>query len=272
MGTNRLAAREMSATTVHDVRRQGAGTALVAIRETGRRAPLFCVPAGYSDRLALGQLGRRLDQEQPFYLLQPPLGDPGLPPREQLRRMVGSHLAQIRSVRPHGPYVLLGSSSAGQIAVEVARQLSAAGESVRRLVLLETPFSITPVNHALHVLGVWTLGRLPHPVLRLPLLREVGLSSTDPGLRTTLSALRGYVPGPCDAPILFFAPTRGWSSTAIVVGGFNIALSRWRAVARAGFVLERVPGDHSGFLRGQHAPAFARLLDRYLAADQEQAG
>jgi thioesterase domain-containing protein len=58
--------------------------------------------------------------------------------------MATDYLAEIRSVQPHGPYLLGGFSGGGIAAYEMTRQLLADGEEVKLLVLLDTPLPQSP--------------------------------------------------------------------------------------------------------------------------------
>ena len=51
--------------------------------------------------------------------------------------MAADYIEQIRSVRPSGPYRLLGWSCGGVIAHKMAIQLQAAGEEVASLVIMD---------------------------------------------------------------------------------------------------------------------------------------
>ncbi len=55
-----------------------------------------------------------------------------------LDAMIESYMAAIRSVQPSGPYALIGHSFGGLVAFEITRQLEAAGETVERLVMIDT--------------------------------------------------------------------------------------------------------------------------------------
>ncbi|MFG2905863.1 amino acid adenylation domain-containing protein [Kitasatospora sp. NPDC048286] len=110
---------------------------LLPIRTRGSRPPLFCVhPAAGISWVYTGLL-RHLDAEQPIYGLQAPgLADPSAHPAtvEELAR---TYLAQIRAVRPEGPYALLGWSFGGAVAHAIAALLREQGEEVRLLALLD---------------------------------------------------------------------------------------------------------------------------------------
>ncbi|MEU3564495.1 amino acid adenylation domain-containing protein [Kitasatospora sp. NPDC006786] len=110
---------------------------LLPIRTRGSRPPLFCVhPAAGISWVYTGLL-RHLDAEQPIYGLQAPgLADPTAHPAS-VEELARTYLAQIRSVRPEGPYALLGWSFGGAVAHAIAALLREQGEEVRLLALLD---------------------------------------------------------------------------------------------------------------------------------------
>ena len=55
-----------------------------------------------------------------------------------MKRLAGHILTEIRQLQPSGPYRLGGYSFGGLLALEVAQQLNAAGESVEALFLIGT--------------------------------------------------------------------------------------------------------------------------------------
>lgn len=114
-----------------------AAPVIIPVRETGDRPPLFFL---HGDLAGGGfycqKLARLLGDEQPFYVL-PPTNVLRLPPGLSIEEMAAGHLAVLRSVRPSGPYRLGGFCLGGLVAFELARQLSAAGETVENLVLID---------------------------------------------------------------------------------------------------------------------------------------
>ena len=83
-------------------------------------------------------LSQRLGRERPFYGIRSRglHGEPDLPGR--LEEMAEEYVAAIREVQPRGPYLLGGWSAGGLVALEMAQQLRAQGESIRMLALLDT--------------------------------------------------------------------------------------------------------------------------------------
>ncbi|MET9183028.1 amino acid adenylation domain-containing protein, partial [Kitasatospora aureofaciens] len=110
---------------------------LLPIRTRGSRPPLFCVhPAAGISWVYTGLL-RHLDAEQPIYGLQAPgLADLSRHP-ESLAEMARTYLAELRSVRPEGPYALLGWSFGGPVAHAMAALLRQQGEQVELLAVLD---------------------------------------------------------------------------------------------------------------------------------------
>ena len=56
---------------------------------------------------------------------------------DSLEELATAHIAEIRKIQPQGPYRLAGYSFGGLIAFEIARQLSAQGETIEMLFMVE---------------------------------------------------------------------------------------------------------------------------------------
>lgn len=125
--------------------RQGAAAApgsadlgpVVAIEGRGQRTPFFCVHDVNGTVHGFYQLARALGNEQPFYGLQGAQLLTADPPIATVEALASRYVAAIQQVQPAGPYLLGGYSLGCQIALELARQLLASGESVAQLILLD---------------------------------------------------------------------------------------------------------------------------------------
>ncbi|MDM4719726.1 amino acid adenylation domain-containing protein [Micromonospora sp. WMMA1363] len=118
---------------------------LLSLSNRGDRTPLFCIhPAmglGWSFTALLPHLTGR-----PIHTLQAPAltGEDQLP--ESIEGIAAQYVRRIRSIQPHGPYLLLGRSFGGLAAYEMAAQLERAGEQVALLALLDSlPAAPEPV-------------------------------------------------------------------------------------------------------------------------------
>jgi amino acid adenylation domain-containing protein len=109
---------------------------LVTMRADGDRPPLFVMHGLGGQVFRFLPLARRLGPDQPVYGItgRGLTGDER--PHTDLDAMAADYAAQIRAVRPHGPYLLIGNCIGGNIAVEVARRLRAQGERVPLVMML----------------------------------------------------------------------------------------------------------------------------------------
>ncbi|HEU4322707.1 MAG TPA: alpha/beta fold hydrolase, partial [Roseiflexaceae bacterium] len=115
-----------------------AWSALVRLQGGAARPPLFLMHAVGGNVLDYAALLPHLDDDQPVYGLQSRglYGDES--PHTTIEAMAADYLDEIRAVQPHGPYALGGYSMGGLIALEIANQLRAKGETVALLALLDT--------------------------------------------------------------------------------------------------------------------------------------
>nr|WP_231496681.1 non-ribosomal peptide synthetase [Rhodococcus sp. UNC363MFTsu5.1] len=111
---------------------------LLPIRAAGERSPVFAVHPVLGLSWAYTALSPVLDGQTPVYGLQSPAasGDATLP--DSIEEIAHRYVTEIRAVQPSGPYRLLGWSLGGVIAHAMAVELQAAGESVERLIMLDS--------------------------------------------------------------------------------------------------------------------------------------
>ncbi|CAM4025536.1 beta-ketoacyl synthase N-terminal-like domain-containing protein [Bordetella tumulicola] len=128
----RAAASALPATTV-----ASPAEILIGLQLKGDRTPLFAVPGAGGNALSLQQISHALGTRQPFYCFDP-VGLDGAAPLTSVEEMAGLNVQILRTAHPSGPYRLLGYSNGGIVAFDMARQLMAAGETVEKLVLLDS--------------------------------------------------------------------------------------------------------------------------------------
>ena len=112
--------------------------------EGGPKTPFFLVAGMFGNVLNLRHLAHLIGSDRPFYGLQARglFGDED--PHRDLQEAARDYIAEMRQVQPHGPYMLGGFSGGGITAYEIAQQLTAAGEEVSALVMLDTPLPVRP--------------------------------------------------------------------------------------------------------------------------------
>ena len=140
--------------------RSRTATTLVALRGAGGENPLFCVAGAGGVALSFRPLVDHLPTDLPVWGLQAKGLETWSPPDWSVRAIARRNVALIRSVRGHGPYRLAGFSFGGLVALEMAQQLTSAGEEVELLALLDSfppDPSVMPPAIAPGVLG-WLRG------------------------------------------------------------------------------------------------------------------
>ena len=123
------------------------------IRSEGAKPPFFMVHGIHGVMPLAHALKGALDHDRPIYALHA-RGIVGTePPHERIEDMLSGYLAQIRAARPGGPYVLGGICAGGLVAMALARVLTAEGERVGTVILVDpppVPHSLNPSNRALN--------------------------------------------------------------------------------------------------------------------------
>ncbi|HMP76777.1 MAG TPA: amino acid adenylation domain-containing protein [Kiritimatiellia bacterium] len=126
--------------------RTGEGVVVRLTEGRPDRTPLVLLPSDFGDLLIYANLMPRLDPDQPCIGLQCPAlyeNDQGI---NSIEGLAGWFLSHLRAVQPKGPYQLAGYCFGGHVALEMARQLKAAGERVAFLGLIDArPFR--PASH-----------------------------------------------------------------------------------------------------------------------------
>ncbi|MEU5694765.1 non-ribosomal peptide synthase/polyketide synthase [Actinosynnema sp. NPDC020468] len=235
--------------------RRAAGDPLAPLLplRAGRGTPVFCLhPLGGLSWVYAG-FGRHLG-EWPVYGVQA-VGLDGVTARpDDLGAMAAHYRDLIRSVRPHGPYRLVGWSFGGLVAHELAVRLQEAGEEVELLALLDTyprdPGA--PERPEAELLAGVTppaeLAGLDHR--RLVAAREVFVGN---------SALAGrHVPGLFEGDLVFCRATR------LDPGESPRNPELWRPHVTGRIEVHPVDATHNGMLADRPAAVIGRLLTSRL--------
>lgn len=111
----------------------------LVLLKAGRKAPPIFMTHGIGDTvLGLFSLASQMRCEHPIYGLQAKGCDGLEEPLDRIEDMAEFHLSAVRETQPHGPYVLVGYSFGGLIALEMARRLSRDGEKIALLAMLDS--------------------------------------------------------------------------------------------------------------------------------------
>ena len=107
--------------------------------KAGTEPPPIFIAHGLGDTvLDLFQLVEKIESAHPIYGMQARGIDGVDEPLTSVEAMAQFHLEAIKQLQPRGPYFLIGYSLGGLVALEIAQRLSAGGEKIALLVLVES--------------------------------------------------------------------------------------------------------------------------------------
>ncbi|WP_316749141.1 non-ribosomal peptide synthetase [Pedobacter gandavensis] len=112
--------------------------ALVPIKTSGSKHPLFMVHGGGLNVLVFQSMSKYLDEDQPVYGLQALGLNRETVLLDSIEEIAAVYVAEILKVHPNGPYYLSGYSLGGFIVYEMAKQLTNMGKEVKFLGILDT--------------------------------------------------------------------------------------------------------------------------------------
>jgi amino acid adenylation domain-containing protein len=110
---------------------------LIPLQPSGTRPPLFFAPGVEGKCYYLYELAQAIGKEQPLYGFQSCGLQPGEEALESIEAIAGFNIRLMKVVQPEGPYYLAGHSLGGWVAFEMAHQLTAEGEEVAFLGLMD---------------------------------------------------------------------------------------------------------------------------------------
>ncbi|MGH8546047.1 MAG: amino acid adenylation domain-containing protein, partial [Gammaproteobacteria bacterium] len=280
-------------------------SSLVAIQPKGSKLPFFCVHELFGDVICYRNLAHHLGQDQPFYALQARGLDGTEEPFDDIEAMAAYYIDTIRTVQPHGPYVLGGLCFGGVVAFEMARQLRGNGESVALVALLDSGIGrgygkLTwwwRFFQSLHRhIPSWLIGSLQLTRSQWSSLIKLKLTMAKTKLDSAFRSARGDSPqNDIPSRIRDLRDSFGFSERHYRVAQAQYRASRkyhprlypgpvalfrarmqpffslhsptkgWDRVAAGGVEIRVIPGNHLGMLQEPHVRVLAKELTACLA-------
>ncbi|MGA9308389.1 MAG: thioesterase domain-containing protein [Candidatus Sulfotelmatobacter sp.] len=237
---------------------------LVLLKPGAEKPPVFVAHGLGGSVMDFFQPVKHIETDHPIYGMQA-RGIDGLDePLARIEDMAEFYLRAIRNLQPCGPYILAGYSLVGLVVLEMAQRLSANGEKVALLAMLDAYPHIRYLSWGQRARlvahqarrGLRSLANLSGSA---PYQPPAGVSFTPATQRVRDSAylaLTRYRPRFYPGKIKF---VRAETSSAFP----DDAAAVWAPLAEK-FEVETVPGDHLGMI-ATHYETLAAVLSRYLA-------
>lgn len=247
-------------------------------RQPGR-PPVFCLSGAGALGLTFLPLSRYLPEHDVYAFQQHGLERRAVPDWS-IGRTARRTVEIMRIVQPRGPYLLVGHSLGGLVALEVAKLLTEGGEHVEHVAILDTYLPRSSAEQAqLH------FGRMEPAPIRNPALRAVK-SGLDRMVKRLLPAgvpvgeefakrVRAYGAGVLryggqkDFDALFdqasivtrrHTPTPYAGAATFVLADGNPDVDGWGDVLRGETSTVRIESEHSSLLREPHVAELAAAL------------
>lgn len=142
---------EGMATQIAEARsKDGDWGAIVPLRPSGSKPPLFFIHGHDGELLYFRDLVRSLGADQPAIGVQPPVADGRAQPFRSVEEMASQYADEILAFRPQGPHLLVGYCFSAVLAYEVALQLERQGHPPALVALIDAlPRGRRPTRSAL---------------------------------------------------------------------------------------------------------------------------
>jgi len=257
----------------------------VRLKAGSGKTPIL-ITHGLGGRASFTELARHIRSEHPVYGIQAKGVDGLEEPLGCIEDMASSYLEELRLLQPEGPYILIGYSFGGLIALEMAHRLRAEGKPVALLALVDSyPHPrYLPAGQRLRLIAkrIWGhisdlqrkpvgagLAQIQDAVKRRLPVSDVGgaqatlteqyrlsFAQTMQRVRKSdLLALKRYRPRFYPGRIRFVRPEANSYLPADPA-------AVWKHLA-AELEIEKVPGDHLGMITSNFV-SLAETLTRYV--------
>ena len=259
---------------------------VLPIQPEGTQPPLFGVHVLGDNGSFFRPLAAELGPDQPFFGLTVGLLTEDTP--TTVPDIAQFYLNQIERQTPEGPLSLIAVSAGSYVTLELAQQLQASGREVQALILLDAQgpdgrarvgqlgrvaahirlFGRSPVAYLRKLLAE-KIETLQHSRARAQLEQKQNDAKADEGdaiqsiaafIAANTMAIEGYSPQPYDRRLTIIrAGDNLFDSAEARATGLG-----WSSVAKAGFDLWDVPGDHLGILEPPNTAPLAACVKRAM--------
>lgn len=228
---------------------------LIPLKKSGHKTPLFLVHPVGGSVFWYTSLGKSFDKDRPLYAIQ----DPALESQsflfERLEDMASCYIENIKSIQPHGPYLIGGASFGATVAIEMAHQLQNKGDAVAAILSLDG-WAEYPALQSSE--GVFKEMMTEQNTRLLAHYQKNNLHNAEFLLEMQWhreQLLMNYLIPPIKAPFILFKATH-----LSPLFQYDAPLNWWNNYTNQPVECHLVPGDHESMFYDQHGKALAELI------------
>jgi thioesterase domain-containing protein len=250
--------------------------------KAGVRNPPILITHGVGGRASFSKLANHIHTAHPVYGIQAKGVDGMEDPYERIEDMASFYLEELDRLQGQGPYILIGYSFGGLVALEMAQRLSSDEKKVALLVLVDTypDPQCFPLSQRLWLVAKRARGHLAE-MKKMPIrtafaylargLKHRLRSAADHGAtkpsRLSLAQTTARVKESDFRAMARYRPRFYKGKIRFVRPEYNSYLPNnptalWKPLASE-LEVETVPGDHLGMV-GEHFESLAAVLTRYV--------
>lgn len=259
--------------------------ALIPIKTTGSKIPLYLVHGGGLNTLVFQYMSKYMDHEQPVYALQALGLNGNAELLYTIEEIAAKYNSEILEINPDGPYIIGGYSLGGKIAFEMVRQLLEMGKEVKLLAIFDTYAKWSNAGlDRMKKKFIRQIRKVPfifklffkHPkqtihyqflIAKNKFFKLVGkkvdfrneVFTYDPEILNSYeTAYKNYHMAPMDICIdLFRVKERIYYLDDMIYLG-------WKPYGKKGINVHEIPGDHKTFLYPPNGSQLADILQRVI--------
>ena len=229
---------------------------LSLVQPGGEGIPLFCVHGDEASHF----IPKHLGAQRPFYAFFHQ-GEDGKEIKYTSVESIARHfISELKQARPHGPYLLCGYSFGGIVAYEMAQQLTAMGDEVPYLAVLDT---YSPALHGKAIASdLKFYDPLKKSLMRSLVNRFLKNGGTVPTrlrnfhiIDTYDRAAMSYTARPYKGKLTVFKAEHSWGPNEM----------GWESLAKGGLDVRIVPGDHYTVIEEPNVGQLAKEIGKQLA-------
>ncbi|GAA2654990.1 MULTISPECIES: thioesterase domain-containing protein [Streptomyces] len=261
---------------------------IVPLRTEGDRTPLFCVHAVSGSAYSYAGLSRLLDEGRPVYGFEAPGFDNDRTPVRSLPALADEYTEILRAFRPSGEYRLMGWSLGGLLAHEMAKRLTAAGEKVANLIMVDSGLPVVmplPPERDILIRFIRDMMGLEEAPSELRKLFADWPADVAPDVVFEAVEESGLLPEEFDAYLLggqydvFRAHLEGFYSIDVTGGYDGPAVHvmadqsvaedmRWKRLM-PGLREHTIPGTHHSIWNAESLPTLTRIIQDALDSEND---